>query len=235
MRYTDVAVIGGGLSGSAAAAMPGRVGISAVLIDPHESYPADFRVEKLSGHVQIERFLKTGIGESVLRRATFAGENWIARFGRLLHKAPSRLFNIRYDCLVNAVRDEISAGVARIISVFPIGTRMRANLFVYRSFDDPWLRELRRTPGETLNAACPGSSASPAARRGIASGAELPRSLLVVLVLIILVEIVVVLAVVISLSHRAMRLVGLVVPQLAIGAVLGEQLGMRAALDRPAP
>ena len=243
MRYTDIAIIGGGLSGSTAAAMLGRAGISAVLIDPHESYPADFRVEKLSGKVQIERFLKTGIGESVLRRATFAGENWIARFGHLLDRAPSRQFNILYDSLVNAVRDEIPADVERIcakaisvetsperqrvvlsndetvsarlvvlanglnvglrhqlgiarkivstchsisigfdvvpagrtsfdfpaltyfserpsdripyISLFPVGLRMRANLFVYRSCDDPWLRELRRAPAETLNAALP--------------------------------------------------------------------------------
>ena len=243
MRYTDIAIIGGGLSGSTAAAMLGRAGISTVLIDPHESYPADFRVEKLSGHEQIERFLKTGIAESVLRRATFAGENWIARFGRLLDKAPSRQFNILYDSLVNAVRDEIPATVERVcakalavetsperqkitlandetisarlvvlanglnvglrhqlgiarkvvsachsisigfdvmpagrnsfdfpaltyfserpsdrtpyISLFPVGTRMRANLFVYRSFDDPWLRELRRAPAETLDATLP--------------------------------------------------------------------------------
>ncbi|MET4231625.1 2-polyprenyl-6-methoxyphenol hydroxylase-like FAD-dependent oxidoreductase [Bradyrhizobium sp. LA6.10] len=243
MRYTDIAIIGGGLSGSTAAAMLGRAGISTMLIDPHESYPADFRVEKLSGHVQVERFLKTGIGESVLRRATFAGENWIARFGRLLDKAPSRQFNILYDSLVNAIRDEIPAGVERIcakavslstsperqkitlsseetisarlvvlanglnvglrhqlgiarkiisachsisigfdavpagrnsfdfpaltyfserpsdripyITLFPTGPRMRANLFVYRGVDDPWLRELRRAPAETLNAALP--------------------------------------------------------------------------------
>ncbi|QDP26893.1 FAD-dependent oxidoreductase [Bradyrhizobium cosmicum] len=243
MRYTDIAIIGGGLSGSTAAAMLGRAGISAVLVDPHESYPADFRVEKLSGHVQVERFLRTGIGESVLRRATFAGENWIARFGRLLDKAPSRQFNILYDSFVNAVREEIPATVERIcakaiaietsaerqritlsndetisarlivlanglnvglrhqlgivrkvvsachsisigfdiapagrstfdfpaltyfserpsdripyITLFPIGTRMRANLFVYRGFDDPWLRKLRRAPAETLDAALP--------------------------------------------------------------------------------
>ncbi|WP_456618168.1 FAD-dependent oxidoreductase [Bradyrhizobium sp. P5_C12] len=243
MRYTDIAIIGGGLSGSTAAAMLGRAGISTVLIDPHETYPADFRVEKLSGQVQVERFLRTGIGESVLRRATFAGENWIARFGRLLDKAPSRQFNILYDSLVNAVRDEIPDTVERIcakalsvetsperqkvvlsndetvsarlvvlanglnvglrhqlgiarkvisachsisigfdvvpagrtsfgfpsltyfserpsdripyICMFPIGPRMRANLFVYRDFDDPWLRELRRAPAETLDAALP--------------------------------------------------------------------------------
>lgn len=243
MRYTDIAIIGGGLSGSTAAAMLGRAGISTVLIDPHESYPADFRVEKLSGPGQVDRFLRTGIGESVLRRATFAGENWIARFGRLLDKAPSRQFDILYDSLVNAVRDEIPGSVARIcakavaietsperqrvtlsndetisarlvvlanglnvglrhqlgiarrvisachsisigfdivpagrnsfdfpaltyfserpsdripyITLFPIGTRMRANLFVYRGFDDPWLQQFRRSPAETLHAALP--------------------------------------------------------------------------------
>ncbi len=78
-----------------------------------------------------------------------------------------------------------------------------------------------------------------AARRCLRPGTELPRSLLlVVLVLIILkvvVFLVVILAVVIGLSRSAVRLVHLVVPQLAIGAVLREQLGMRAALDRPAP
>ena len=243
MRYTDIAIIGGGLAGSTAAAMLGRAGISAVLIDPHETYPADFRVEKLSGHAQVERFQRTGIADQVLCHATFSGENWIARFGHLLDKAPSRQFNIRYDSLVNAIRDEIPDTVERIwtkavsietsperqrvalandeaisarlvvlanglnvglrhqlgivrsiisachsisigfdvapagrnafdfpaltyfserpsdriayISLFPIGTRMRVNLFVYRSFDDPWLRELRRAPAETLNAALP--------------------------------------------------------------------------------
>lgn len=33
MRYTEIAIIGGGLSGSIAAAMLGRAGISTVLID----------------------------------------------------------------------------------------------------------------------------------------------------------------------------------------------------------
>jgi 2-polyprenyl-6-methoxyphenol hydroxylase-like FAD-dependent oxidoreductase len=49
MRYTDIAIIGGGLAGSTAAAMLGRAGIASLLIDPHEIYPFDFRVEKLSG------------------------------------------------------------------------------------------------------------------------------------------------------------------------------------------
>src|SRR3954464_892487 len=90
MRYTDIAIIGGGLAGSTAAAILGRAGISTLLIDPHEKYFFDFRVEKLSGDTQLERFSRTGIADSVLRQATHDGENWIARFGYLLDKRPSR-------------------------------------------------------------------------------------------------------------------------------------------------
>src|SRR6266568_830600 len=58
---------------------------------------------------------------------------------------------------------------------------------------------------------------------GVPSGAELPRSLLLV-VLVLLVEVLVVfviIAVIVGLSRRAVRLMGLVVPQLAVGAVPG--------------
>ena len=41
------------------------------------------------------------------------------------------------------------------LTLFPIGNRMRANLFAYREADDPWLREMRRKPVETMNAALP--------------------------------------------------------------------------------
>jgi 2-polyprenyl-6-methoxyphenol hydroxylase-like FAD-dependent oxidoreductase len=243
MRYTDIAIIGGGLAGSTAAAMLGRAGISTVLVDPHTSYPPDFRVEKLGGGEQIERLGKTGLLDAVLRKATVADENWIARFGHLLDKAPRQQFGILYDTLVNTIRAEIPSNVERIvakavsistsddrqkvvlssdetisarlvvianglnvglrhmlgierhvhspchsisigfdiaplgrksfpfpaltyfserpsdripyISLFPIGERMRANLFVYRDFDDPWLREFRRAPMETLISALP--------------------------------------------------------------------------------
>src|SRR3954453_18727525 len=107
MRYTDIAIVGGGLAGSTAAAMLGRAGIAAILIDPDSLPRPDFRVEKLSGDQQLERFRKTGIADSVLRSATHDGENWIARFGILLDKRPSRQFGIMYDALVNAIRAEI--------------------------------------------------------------------------------------------------------------------------------
>jgi 2-polyprenyl-6-methoxyphenol hydroxylase-like FAD-dependent oxidoreductase len=243
MRYTDVAIIGGGLAGSTAAAMLGRAGISATLVDPHQVYPSDFRVEKLSGQVQVDRFRKTGIADATLRKATHDGENWIARFGYLLDKTPSQQYGIMYDALVNSIRAEIPAGVAAVyakavsistsaerqkvvlsngeeisarlvvltnglnvglrhqlgierrlisachsisigfymapvgrpsfdfpaltyfserpsdrsgyVTLFPIGNTVRANLFVYRQMDDPWLRQMRHAPVETLNALLP--------------------------------------------------------------------------------
>ena len=94
MRYTDIAIVGGGLAGSTAAAMLGRAGVSVILIDPHPVYPPDFRVEKLSGYGQIERFRKTGLAETTLRSATHDGENWIARAGYLLDKRPSQQYEI---------------------------------------------------------------------------------------------------------------------------------------------
>ena len=36
------------------------------------------------------------------------------------------------------------------ISLFPVGQVMRANLFVYRQIDDPWLQQMRRAAGRNL-------------------------------------------------------------------------------------
>jgi 2-polyprenyl-6-methoxyphenol hydroxylase-like FAD-dependent oxidoreductase len=41
------------------------------------------------------------------------------------------------------------------ITLFPIGARMRANLFVYRDLGDPWLRAFRDAPETTLMPAMP--------------------------------------------------------------------------------
>jgi 2-polyprenyl-6-methoxyphenol hydroxylase-like FAD-dependent oxidoreductase len=87
--------------------MLGRAKISAVLIDPHRAYPSEFRCEKISGGAQLERFGKTGLADAVLPAAALDGVNWIARFGWLLDKRPSRQFGILYDALVNTIRQQI--------------------------------------------------------------------------------------------------------------------------------
>jgi 2-polyprenyl-6-methoxyphenol hydroxylase-like FAD-dependent oxidoreductase len=45
---------------------------------------------------------------------------------------------------------------AALITMFPIGSGMRANLFVYREFDDPWMQQMRRAPQEALDGVMPG-------------------------------------------------------------------------------
>jgi hypothetical protein len=79
-------------------------------------YPPDFRVEKLAGGEQLERFRKTGIAETVLRSTTHDRENWIARFGYLLDSRPIEQHGIMYDRLVNAVRAEIPRAVESIVA-----------------------------------------------------------------------------------------------------------------------
>jgi 2-polyprenyl-6-methoxyphenol hydroxylase-like FAD-dependent oxidoreductase len=243
MRYTDIAIVGGGLAGSTAAAMLGRAGIPAILIDPHTMYPPDLRCEKISGD-QVNILRRTGLAEATLRAATLDGRVWLARFGYLLDKRPSDQYGIMYDTLVNTMRtqipddvetihakaiaistsaerqkvalsngEEISARLVvlsnglnvglrhtlgierRVISechsimagfdftpvgrstfdfpaltyypershdrmayltLFPIGNVMRANLLVYRRMDDPWFRQLRQMPEQTLLAMMPG-------------------------------------------------------------------------------
>ncbi len=243
MRNTDIAIVGGGLAGSTAAAMLGRAGIDAVVIDPHPVYPPDFRCEKLDGP-QVAILEKTGLAGAVLRAATHDQHVCIARFGRLVQTRPSDQQGIFYDALVNAIRAEIPPGVelisakvnavatgsdrqrvtvsngeeiaARLVvmanglnvglrhtlgierdvispchsvsigfnikprdrsnfdfpaltyyaerasdriallTLFPIGEAMRANLFCYRDMDDPWLARMRKAPETALFEVMPG-------------------------------------------------------------------------------
>src|SRR5262245_7410736 len=240
---TDIAIVGGGLAGSTAAAMLARAGIRAVLIDPHPTYPPDFRCEKFDAS-QVALLHKTGLAGPILRAATADEEICVARFGRLIDRRPNAQYDFFYDTLVNTVRAEIPSGngfmvgkvtaiatspdrqtlaistgesiSARLIvlanglnlalrhqlgigrevlsachsisigfnlapvgrrsfdfraltyfpervadrmaylTLFPIGHIMRANLFVYRDMQDPWLRQMKSATREALHALMPG-------------------------------------------------------------------------------
>lgn len=242
MRRTDILVVGGGLAGSSAAAMLGRKDIETILVDPRETYPEDFRCEKLDG-TQVAILKKTGLADGVLATATHDSDVWVARYGRLVEKRPSDQLGIRYDTLVNTVRfaiprnvevvhakavavetdghcqlatlsngETISArlmvmasglnlgfgnglGLTREIlsadhsisigfdlaptnraafdfpaltywperpsdrvaylTLFPIGSAMRANLMIYRDKHDPWLRRMRSAPRDALREVMP--------------------------------------------------------------------------------
>jgi 2-polyprenyl-6-methoxyphenol hydroxylase-like FAD-dependent oxidoreductase len=113
MRYTDVAIVGGGLAGSTAAAMLGRAGVPALMIDPHSVYPPELRCEKLGGE-QLDLLRKTGLADATLRATTLDGEVWEARFGYVVTRKPSDQHGVMYDTLVNTVRGQIPSDVETI-------------------------------------------------------------------------------------------------------------------------
>lgn len=113
MHYTDVAIVGGGLAGSTAAAMLGRDGIATTLIDPHIFYPPELRCEKLGGE-QLDLLRKTGLAETTLRATTLDSEVWEARFGHVVTRKPSDQHGVMYDTLVNTLREQIPQGVETI-------------------------------------------------------------------------------------------------------------------------
>ncbi len=113
MRHTDIAIIGGGMAGSTAAAMLADRGIDAILIDPHHEYPSDFRCEKLD-QSQLALLDKTGVGDAVRQALTPSETLWIARRGRLVEKRSNDQMDAYYDRMVNAMRSGIGGSVSLV-------------------------------------------------------------------------------------------------------------------------
>lgn len=242
MHQVDVAIIGGGLAGSTAAAMLGRAGVKTALIDPHTVYPQDFRCEKIDGP-QLDTLRRIGLIDDVMPAMTYDRQVWIARLGRLIDRRRGDQYGFAYETLVQAARgavpstvtfvaakataistsddtqqvtlsngDTVTArlvvlanglnvglrhqlGIERVVTspchsitvgfdlrrpdgqpfpfgsltyygestaarmayltLFPIRDTMRANLMVYRTMDDPWLREMRHAPEQALHQLMP--------------------------------------------------------------------------------
>ena len=102
-RDADVAIVGAGLAGATAALLFARQGLSVAIVDPHGTYPADFRCEKLSGD-QLRLIGRLGLDDAVQAHSTPVNEVLVARGGRAVDLRTTQERGLRYDTLVNAVR-----------------------------------------------------------------------------------------------------------------------------------
>jgi 2-polyprenyl-6-methoxyphenol hydroxylase-like FAD-dependent oxidoreductase len=121
MRQADIVIAGAGLAGSTAAAMLSRAGFDVLLVDPHPTYPPDFRCEKLD-QSQLEILKKTGLADAVLSVATPNRNLWVARFGHLVDRLEGAQCGIRYESLVNTIRAEVPAAAFIAAKVTSIST-----------------------------------------------------------------------------------------------------------------
>jgi 2-polyprenyl-6-methoxyphenol hydroxylase-like FAD-dependent oxidoreductase len=110
----DVAVVGGGLSGTLAAITLGRAGYRVALIDRHAVQPEEFRVEKIGGD-RIARFQRLGLADAVAAASRSFGEIVNARRGYILDRTHEPFFGFSYRNFVTAMRAELPAGVDFIV------------------------------------------------------------------------------------------------------------------------
>ena len=163
-RAPDVAIIGGGLAGSTAAAMLGRAGYDAILIDPHTEHRQEFRCEKLDDS-QLALLRLTGLADDVLPQACVDGEVWVVRYGRLIDRKPSGRAGILYHDLVNTVRQQIpsnvrhvtakvtgiSSGTERSLITLAGGEEIAPKLAILATGLNPGLREMLDIRREVLS------------------------------------------------------------------------------------
>ena len=109
----EVAVIGGGVAGTAAAAVLARHGHDVALIDPRCRAAPDFRAEKLTGG-QVAALRRLGLDAPVLAAATPISRLRIARFGQIVEERPNDEWGLGYATLVDALRSVVPPHALRI-------------------------------------------------------------------------------------------------------------------------
>lgn len=138
------------------AALPAAVDLRIARITQAESGPDRQRVTLADGSAVEGRLLvlATGHGDALRRRLGIEGvavqSDHSLCIGFFL-KTPRGRFPFESLIYGGERREDRVA----YLSLFPIGTRMRANLFVYRTHAEPWTRAFRENPAAMLRQTLP--------------------------------------------------------------------------------
>ncbi|MHB0788440.1 FAD-dependent oxidoreductase [Bradyrhizobium sp. 5.13L] len=103
---SDIAVVGGGLAGSLAAAVLARAGHRVALVEKRAIYPDEFRVEKIGGH-QLELFRKLGFLNALEDAACRYDRVLNIREGKVVDVSVGQAYGFPYADLVAMARRQI--------------------------------------------------------------------------------------------------------------------------------
>jgi 2-polyprenyl-6-methoxyphenol hydroxylase-like FAD-dependent oxidoreductase len=127
----DVAIVGAGVAGCAAAAGLSKAGYRVALIDLHERAPAEFRAEKF-GVNQMAHLDSVGLGKAAREHTTAFDNTWVHRYGRIIDRKHNREYASNYGEFVNGLRsglpDDVAFMVGRIDDLETSDDRQRLHL-----------------------------------------------------------------------------------------------------------
>ncbi|MFK0160993.1 FAD-dependent oxidoreductase [Rhizobium sp. NPDC090279] len=111
---TDIAIVGGGLSGTLTACMLGRAGYRVKLIDRHRVFPQEFRVETI-GSEEIEKLQRLQLLAPLSSAAIPFDEIVNMHKGRVLDRTYGRHYGFFYNRLIAAMRAALPETVNFIV------------------------------------------------------------------------------------------------------------------------
>jgi len=114
LRRVDVAIVGGGLSGSVLATVLGRAGIRVAVVDLHAVHPPEFKAEKLAGD-QLELLRRLRLFDRLTANATPVHETLCARHGKPIDRQRKTEYGLLYQDMVAAARAQLPAAAELVI------------------------------------------------------------------------------------------------------------------------
>lgn len=103
---TDIAIVGGGLAGSLAAAVLARAGHRVALVDKRAVHPEEFRVEKIGGQ-QLEMLRKLGFRHALESVACRYDRVLNIREGKVVDVSVGQAYGFSYADLVATARSQL--------------------------------------------------------------------------------------------------------------------------------